>query len=273
MLLVSVVGCECWNNLQPYNSLGKLSKNINSQPGARFLWLPRYASANRTNQTIFLLIGGLFVGLLSVWCVLFAGAPSPAFPALVPPWACAVVGRPLGRPPAAGLGVVFAGFGSVCRLRCCCSWSGVLLLSVGGAAALGRWGCCFLVGFLRFACFFFRFSLASCCFFSYLCFMFCGESPSSAPFPSALAVVRAFGWSRVFGWFAFCVSRVPVSPGLRPSERVAAACPRFASWLCGRLGCSWFVGWSVARACAASLGVSVVSGGVPSGGVQLSLFS
>ena len=142
MLLVSVVGCECWNNLQPYNSLGKLSKNINSQPGARFLWLPRYASANRTNQTIFLLIGGLFVGLLSVWCVLFAGAPSPAFPALVPPWACAVVGRPLGRPPAAGLGVVFAGFGSVCRLRCCCSWSGVLLLSVGGAAALGRWGCC-----------------------------------------------------------------------------------------------------------------------------------
>lgn len=110
------------------------------------------------------------------------------------------------------------------------------------------------------------------CLFSYLCLVVGSCSSVPAPFPSAAAVVRVFGWSRVFGWFALAVSRVPVSPGLSRSARVAAACPRFASWLCGHLGCSWWVGWSVASACAASLGVSVGSGGVPAPGVQLSLF-
>lgn len=109
--------------------------------------------------------------------------------------------------------------------------------------------------------------------FSYLCLVAGSCSFGPCPFPSAAAVVRVFGWSRVFGWFALAVSRVPVSVGLSRSDRVAAACPRFASWLCGHLGCSWFVGWSVACACAASLGVSVGSGGVPAPGVQLSLFS
>lgn len=112
-----------------------------------------------------------------------------------------------------------------------------------------------------------------CWFFLYLCLVVGSRSSAGAPFPSAVAVVRLFGWSRVFGWFALAVLRVPVSPGLSRSGRVAAACPRFASWLCAHLGCSWWVGWSVAAACAASLGVSVGSGGVPAPGVQLSLFS
>jgi hypothetical protein len=120
------------------------------------------------------------------------------------------------------------------------------------------------------------FGVGRCCGcfgFSYLCLVAGSCSFGPCPFPSAVSVVRVFGWSRVFGWFALAVLRVPVVPGVSRSCRVAAACPRFASWLCGRLGCSWFVGWSVACACAASLGVSVGSGGVPASGVQLSLFS
>lgn len=93
------------------------------------------------------------------------------------------------------------------------------------------------------------------------------------PFPTPAALVRFCGWSAVFGWFAFCVQRVPVSVGFRPSERVAAACPRFASWLVGHFGCRWSVAWAVACACAASLGVSVRSGGVAADAVQLCLFS
>lgn len=95
----------------------------------------------------------------------------------------------------------------------------------------------------------------------------------ASPFPSASSVVSAFGFSAVFGWFALCVQRVPPAPCFPFSERVAAACPRFASWLCGRLGCSWSVAWSVACLCASRVGVSVLSGGVSSGCVQLSLFS
>ena len=188
----------------------------------------------------------------------------------------------------------------------CSSWWGVLLPLVGGAASLCRgccrcWVCFGLAsparvsfapgrgGFLWFlGCFFFAVVVAffavgavvfavglcwGCWGFSYLCLVVGCSSSASAPFPSAVSVVRVFGWSRVFGWFALAVLRVPVVPGVSRSCRVAAACPRFASWLCGRLGCSWFVGWSVARACAASLGVSVGSGGVPASGVQLSLFS
>ena len=144
-----------------------------------------------------------------------------------------------------------------CWFSACCACLffavGAAFFGVGAAfLGVGFWGCCLL--------------------FSYLCFVVGCSSSASAPFPSAAAVVRAFGWSRVFGWFALAVSRVPVSRGLSRSDRVAAACPRFASWLCGHLGCSWWVGWSVALACAASLGVSVGSGGVPAPGVQLSLF-
>lgn len=189
---------------------------------------------------------------------------------------------------------------------CFSSWWGVLLPLVGCAASLCRgccrcWGCLCLASPARvsfapvrggfwvfFGCFFFAvgaaffgvgaafFGVGWCwvCFgFSYLCFVVAVSPSAGAPFPSAVSVVRVFGWSRVFGWFALAVSRVPVSVGLSRSERVAAACPRFASWLCGHLGCSWWVGWSVAAACAASLGVSVGSGGVPAPGVQLSLFS
>ena len=189
---------------------------------------------------------------------------------------------------------------------CFSSWWWVLLPFVGCVASLCR-GCCrcwvcfglasparvsFAPGrggfWVFLGCFFFAVGAAffgvgaaffgvgrcwGCLGFSYLCFVAGSCSFGPCPFPSAAAVVRVFGWSRVFGWFALAVLRVPVSPGLSRSDRVAAACPRFASWLCGHLGCSWFVGWSVACACAASLGVSVGSGGVPAPGVQLSLFS
>lgn len=93
------------------------------------------------------------------------------------------------------------------------------------------------------------------------------------PFSSASAVVAHFGADAVFSWFALAVQRVPPAPAFPFSERVAAACPRFACWVCGRFGCSWFVGWGVAVWAASRVGVSVGSGGVPARGVQLSLFS
>lgn len=96
---------------------------------------------------------------------------------------------------------------------------------------------------------------------------------ASACYPSSSAVVAAFGFSAVFGWFALCVQRVPPARAFLFSERVAAACPRFAFWLVGHLGCSWSVAWSVAALCAARVGVSLLSGGVAASGVQLSLFS
>lgn len=96
---------------------------------------------------------------------------------------------------------------------------------------------------------------------------------ASPCYPSASALVSAFGFSAVFGWFALCVQRVKPSPAFQFSERVAAACPRFASWLCGHFGCSWLVAWDVASLCASRVGVSLLSGGVAARGVQLSLFS
>lgn len=186
-------------------------------------------------------------------------------------------------PPAAPARLFIFAF-SLCR-------GGRAISNIGGvrcgsrSVGRGLLLCCLPVGL---GCFFFAvgaaffgvgaafFGVGRCwgCFgFSYLCLVVGSCSSAGAPFPSAAAVVRVFGWSRVFGWFALAVLRVPVSPGLSRSGRVAAACPRFASWLCGHLGCSWWVGWSVACACAASLGVSVGSGGVPAPGVQLSLFS
>ena len=125
---------------------------------------------------------------------------------------------------------------------------------------------CFgVVFFSLFPCFS-RFFLVSLCFLWFFPVV-------ASPFPSASSVVSAFGFSAVFGWFALCVQRVPPAPSFRFSERVAAACPRFASWLVGHLGCSWFVAWGVASLCAARVGVVVGSGGVPVGGVQFSLFS
>lgn len=121
--------------------------------------------------------------------------------------------------------------------------------------------------------FFFRFFLLGVVFFLIFVLGFQLFPVVASPFPSASSVVSAFGFSAVFGWFALCVQRVPPAPGLRFSERVAASCPRFASWLCGRLGCSWSVGWSVACLCASRVGVSVLSGGVAAPGVQPSLFS
>lgn len=189
-------------------------------------------------------------------------ARRPALPPRCLPGRAAWVGRVPSRPAPSGLGVVFVAFSVCCRLSrwfsaCCVCFFlpfGAAFFGVG-AAFLGVVRCC------------------GCCFFAYLRLVVGSSSSAGAPFPSAVAVVRAFGWSRVFGWFALAVSRVPVSPGLSPASRVAAACPRFASWLCGHLGCSWWVGWSVASACAASLGVSVGSGGAPAPGVQLRLFS
>ncbi len=134
-------------------------------------------------------------------------------------------------------------------------------------ASAGRSPWVGLVGEIFFSFFAFRIVLFCIFVVDNQCFVMHGS-----PYSSASALLRCFGWSDVFGWFALCVQRVAISPGIRPAERVAAACPRFASWLCGRFGCSWFVGWSVACACAASLGVFVGSGGVPVGGRQSSLF-
>ena len=90
--------------------------------------------------------------------------------------------------------------------------------------------------------------------------------------PSSAAVVEAFGFAALRGRFAVVVLEISPAPGFSVAERVAAACPRFASLLCGWLGCSWWVAWGVAVRCASSFGVSVASGGVASGGAQLSLF-
>lgn len=122
-------------------------------------------------------------------------------------------------------------------------------------------------------CFFFRLFVGRVVFFRIFVLGFQVFPVLVSPFPSASSVVSAFGFSAVFGWFALCVQRVPPAPCFQFSERVAAACPRFASWLCGRLGCSWSVAWSVASLCASRVGVSVLSGGVAAPGVQLSLFS
>lgn len=206
-------------------------------------------------------VGSLFQHTTSTKC--------PAQRAAVPPAAAALsyvspFGIITGAQGISNIGGVRCGSRSVGRglLLCClCAFLWCFFFAVG-AAFFGVGAAFFGVG----RCW-------GCLCFSYLCLVVGSRSSASAPFPSAVSVVRVFGWSRVFGWFALAVSRVPVSVGLSRSERVAAACPRFASWLCGRLGCSWFVGWSVACACAASLGVSVGSGGVPAPGVQLSLFS
>lgn len=158
-------------------------------------------------------------------------------------------------------GVRRGGAVGVCRSSAACFLPSVAaffgsvaaFLAVGAAFFSGR----FLVGVGRF---------------SYLCSWFWFFPVVASSSPSVAAFFAAWGWSRVFGWFALAVSRIPVSRSLRPSERVAAACPRFACWLCGHFGLSWFVAWSVAARCAASLGVAVGSGGVAAPGVQLSLF-
>lgn len=140
---------------------------------------------------------------------------------------------------------------------------GVALLRVGGSfPRLGFGGC-----------FFFRLFVGRVVFFRIFVLGFQVFPVLVSPFPSASSVVSAFGFSAVFGWFALCVQRVPPAPCFQFSERVAAACPRFASWMCGRLGCSWSVAWAVASLCASRVGVSVLSGGVAAPGVQLSLFS
>lgn len=133
----------------------------------------------------------------------------------------------------------------------------------GGAFSVRRAGRAFFFRFFLLRVVFFRIFVAGFQFFPVV----------ASPFPSASSVVSAFGFSAVFGWFALCVQRVPPAPAFLFSERVAAACPRFACWLCGRLGCSWSVAWSVACLCASRVGVSVLSGGVAAPGVQLSLFS
>lgn len=95
-------------------------------------------------------------------------------------------------------------------------------------------------------------------------------APSSSPRPVAPALPSV---AVLFPWFALAFQRISPAPGFRFSERVAAACPRFACWLCGRFGVSWSVAWGAACACAARVGVAVGSGALPRGGVQLSLFS
>lgn len=92
-------------------------------------------------------------------------------------------------------------------------------------------------------------------------------------FSSASAVVGAVGFSALRSLFAGFVLGIPAGPGSLPSGRVAAACPAFVGALVGRGLCGWSVGWSVAALVAGSWGVSVLPGGVPAPGVQLSLFS
>ena len=92
-------------------------------------------------------------------------------------------------------------------------------------------------------------------------------------YPSGASLISAVGGEAVLGLFALEVQRVPVVRSARFSERVAGACPAFASRLVGCFGCSWWVAWSVASVCARGFGVSLVSGGIPAAGVQLSLFA
>lgn len=238
-------------------------------------------SSRRGSRTCLLTknnIGRVLVSFCRSCSVLCCSAARSSPPCLaLPPWAVPPVGR-VPCPPAALLLVVVV-LGSVglrCRARCVarCFWVGSLRLSCwfsaccvvcffGVGAAFSGVGAAFSGGGL----------LLALPFFSYLRVVLGIPSSASCPFPSASAVVAAFGFSRVFCWFALAVSRVPVSRSLPFSGRVAAACPRFASWLCGRLGCSWSVAWGVACLCASRVGVSVLSGGVSSGCVQLSLFS
>ena len=186
--------------------------------------------------------GGVVCSFVSpwVWCVFLWRAP---FPALAPRclcWACWSVG----------------GFRSRPRRR------GLLSSSSG----------CVL--FVRVLCLFFPlFFLRGVFLFSYLCLWFSVLSVAAFLFSSASAVVASVGFSRLRCLFAGFVVGIPAGPGSSPSCRVAAACPAFAGALVGRGLCGWSVAWSVASLVASSWGVSVLSGGVPAPGVQLSLFS
>ena len=92
-------------------------------------------------------------------------------------------------------------------------------------------------------------------------------------FSSASAVVASVGFGSLRSLFAGFVVFAPGSACPPFSVRVASACVPFAGALVGRGLCSWSVAWGVASLVASSWGVSVLSGGVPAPGVQLSLFS
>ena len=96
----------------------------------------------------------------------------------------------------------------------------------------------------------------------------------AAPLCSSVsAVVASVGFGSLRSLFAGFVVFCPAGGGSPFSSRVAAACPVFAGALVGRGLCGWSVAWGVASLVASSWGVSVLSGGVPAPGVQLSLFS
>ena len=167
-------------------------------------------------------------------------ALSPAFPPLVPSWACAFGGR--GPRPARGCGVG-------CRLR----FRGAVLVALG--------------------VFFFRFFLLRVFFFRIFVAVFQFFAVGAPLCSSASAVVALVGFAPLRSLFAGFVVFGSAGGGSPFSARVAAACPAFAGALVGRGLCSWWVAWSVASFVASSWGVSVASGGVPAPGVQLSLFS